>query len=524
MKILSIVAAGVLVGGCTAHGPFDNGFIDPSEVGRFKKQPLLMPILSSLETGIEEPNEEFTNAQDVRPEDLVASAQDYVVGANDMLTISITDLVGPNVETLKQTRVSESGNVSLPLLGQIRAEGLTESQLEQEIIDAYRRNNIIQNAQVTVTVTEARARTFSILGQVQRAGQYQILQSDFRILDALVLAGDVPYQGIENIYVIRRENVGRGRSTTGPAGGATTLPSDELAPRSDAGGVGTARAVLLQTAGADALAPGAGATGTSATRGAATRPAPGGNLTAEERYGIVEGQPVLAPNRGTTTGTTGVGATGRVDPLAPSDARGTVGATGTAGARGTTGAMGATGTMGAGPTTQPAGTGGFEFNNPMGGENVRVIRVPLDELRNGDLKYNIVIRPQDMIIVPNPLTGEYWVAGHVQRGGVYSLTARRITLKEAVDGAGGFDAVAIPARTEVIRRIGRDKEVNVLVDLDKVYAGMQPDIYLKPYDHVRVGTNVFAPFIAALRNGFRVTYGFGFLYDRNYAPQQDQQR
>ena len=35
---------------------------------------------------------------------------------------------------------------------------------------------------------------------------------------------------------------------------------------------------------------------------------------------------------------------------------------------------------------------------------------------------------------------------------------------------------------------------------------------------VRVGTNAFAPFVSAFRNAFRITYGFGFLYDRNYAP------
>jgi protein involved in polysaccharide export with SLBB domain len=82
-----------------------------------------VPIVSTLETGIEEPSEEFSNATDVRPEDLVAATQDYVVGPNDLLNISITDLVGPNIETVKQARVSESGNVSLPLLGQIKAEG-----------------------------------------------------------------------------------------------------------------------------------------------------------------------------------------------------------------------------------------------------------------------------------------------------------------------------------------------------------------------------------------------------------------
>jgi protein involved in polysaccharide export with SLBB domain len=168
------------------------------------------------------------------------------------------------------------------------------------------------------------------------------------------------------------------------------------------------------------------------------------------------------------------------------------------------------------------GTGAFEFNNPMGGENVRVIRVPITDLKNGDLKYNIVILPQDLIMIPNPTIGNYWVAGHVQRTGVYSLTGQKITIKQAIDGAGGFDALAIPARTEVIRRIGKDKEVFAVVNMDKVFAGQQPDVFLKPNDTVRVGTAFWAPFLAAARNGFRMTYGFGFLYDRNYAPEQKQ--
>jgi hypothetical protein len=41
-------------------------------------------------------------------------------------------------------------------------------------------------------------------------------------------------------------------------------------------------------------------------------------------------------------------------------------------------------------------------------------------------------------------------------------------------------------------------------------------LYLKSDDQVMVGTIIWAPFVAAIRNGFRITYGFGFLYDRNY--------
>jgi len=158
-----LVAGGT---GCDTTGDFRKGFFNPGEVGRFRKEPLMMPIVNSLDTGVEEPNDQFSQASDVRAEDLVASTQDYVVGKNDLLSVSITDLVAPGVETVKTARVSESGNISLPLIGQIRGEGMTENQLEEEIRKAYRDQNLMPNAQVSVSVQQALARTFSILGSV----------------------------------------------------------------------------------------------------------------------------------------------------------------------------------------------------------------------------------------------------------------------------------------------------------------------------------------------------------------------
>jgi polysaccharide biosynthesis/export protein len=105
--------------------------------------------------------------------------------------------------------------------------------------------------------------------------------------------------------------------------------------------------------------------------------------------------------------------------------------------------------------------------------------------------------------------------------GVYSLTARKITLKQAIVSAGMFDQIAVPAQTDVIRRVQGDKEIFVQVDLDKVFEGSQPDVFLKPNDVVQVGTSWWAPFAAAVRGGFRFTYGFGFLYDRNFANYND---
>jgi protein involved in polysaccharide export with SLBB domain len=495
MVALGVCAAMVFIaGGCETKG-----FFNPGEVGRFKKEPLLLPILSSLETGTEEPNDQFAGADDVKPEDLVSNAEDYVVGRNDLLAISITDLVAPGVETVKSARVSESGNISLPLIGQIRAEALTEAQLEAEIQRAYREANLMPNAQVSVTVQQALARTFSILGSVSRPGQYQITQADFRILDALVTAGDVSAQGVDYLYVIRRRDTGTDRPSTAPATGtgpgtAPAAPGDTLTPRSDATQMHLKTiAHLVQDA-----APAVPAPADPAAAPAANPAAPGAG--GEGRYIIVDGKPVLVGNQGAAAEPNGAAPAAAAAPAAP--------------APGTPAAP-------ADPAIAPATTPGFEFDGPNTGTNSRIIRVPVTQLKNGDLRYNMVIRAQDMIIAPLPVTGEYFMDGHINRSGVYSLTARNITLKQAVAAAGGFDQLAIPTRTEVIRRIGQDREVFARVDLDKVFAGQQPDIYLKPNDVVRVGTNAIAPFLASFRNAFRMTYGFGFLYDRNYAPQRN---
>jgi hypothetical protein len=167
-------------------------------------------------------------------------------------------------------------------------------------------------------------------------------------------------------------------------------------------------------------------------------------------------------------------------------------------------------------TTAEAGAQDFEFNAPSEPTDKRIIRVPLDALHRGELKYNIVIRPGDFIWVPQPVVGEYYMGGHVLRTGVYSLTARKITLKEAFISAGMLDPVAIPSRTQIIRRIDDSHEIFAVVDIEKIFAGTEPDLVLRPDDQILVGTNIIAPFLAAVRNGFRITYGFGFLYDRNY--------
>ena len=151
------------------------------------------------------------------------------------------------------------------------------------------------------------------------------------------------------------------------------------------------------------------------------------------------------------------------------------------------------------------------------GQLRRIIRFDVRALQAGDPTQNIVLRDADVVTIPSPEVGDFYMAGEVARPGVYSLTGRKITLLQGVAAAGGMSAVAVPWRTEVVRRISQDEEEIIYVDLLKISRGEVPDFYLQPEDLVRVGTDEGAIFNAVIRNAFRATYGVGAVYDMNFA-------
>src|SRR5687767_10609116 len=114
-------------------------FLDQSELTRGPRaERLVVPILSSIDP-IDQAETEFPGATDLRPEDLKVSAVDYRITPGDLVTVSVYDLVQGGVESMRSARVSETGMLSLPLLGDpIRGSGLTEAQLQRAIADRYR--------------------------------------------------------------------------------------------------------------------------------------------------------------------------------------------------------------------------------------------------------------------------------------------------------------------------------------------------------------------------------------------------
>lgn len=120
-----------------------------------------------------------------------AASPEYRLGAGDVVRI----MVYQNPDLTLETRVSESGVVSYPLLGNVRIGGLGVSAAEKLIADGLKNGNFVKSPQVTLTLLQVKGNQASVLGQVNRPGRYPIETADMRMSDLLANAGGVATTG-----------------------------------------------------------------------------------------------------------------------------------------------------------------------------------------------------------------------------------------------------------------------------------------------------------------------------------------
>lgn len=127
---------------------------------------------------------------------------DYKLGSGDVIRV----VVFQNPDLSLETRVSESGVISFPLLGAIKIGGMAASQAEKVIADGLRNGNFVKQPQVSLLVTQVRGNQVSVLGQVNRPGRFPIEVSDMRLSDALAVAGGIASTGAEVVTVVGTRN------------------------------------------------------------------------------------------------------------------------------------------------------------------------------------------------------------------------------------------------------------------------------------------------------------------------------
>jgi len=141
-------------------------------------------------------------AADVASQPRKAATEDpnYSIAPDDVLTID----VWKEPEISRTLPVRRDGKISLPLLNDVQAAGLTPTQLGSEIVEKLRAT--IVHPQVTVIVAQMSSQRIYILGQVTRGGAYPLVP-DMTVMQALSIAGGfTPYANVKKIRVMRKEN------------------------------------------------------------------------------------------------------------------------------------------------------------------------------------------------------------------------------------------------------------------------------------------------------------------------------
>jgi len=141
-------------------------------------------------------------AADVASQPRKAATEDpnYSIAPDDVLTID----VWKEPEISRTVPVRRDGKISLPLLNDVQAAGLTPTQLGSEIVEKLRAT--IVHPQVTVIVAQMSSQRIYILGQVTRGGAYPLVP-DMTVMQALSIAGGfTPYANVKKIRVMRKEN------------------------------------------------------------------------------------------------------------------------------------------------------------------------------------------------------------------------------------------------------------------------------------------------------------------------------
>lgn len=131
------------------------------------------------------------------PPSAAAGKRDYVVGSGDVIRISVYQ----NPDLSLETRVSESGFISFPLLGQVKLSGQSVVQAEKTLADALRNGNFVRQPQVTVLVTQIRGNQVAVLGMVGRPGRYPLEASGTRMTDVLAQAGGISPAGSDVVII-----------------------------------------------------------------------------------------------------------------------------------------------------------------------------------------------------------------------------------------------------------------------------------------------------------------------------------
>ncbi|PWF40460.1 polysaccharide export protein EpsE [Massilia glaciei] len=138
-----------------------------------------------------------------------AAAAEVLLGPGDVLKLSVYG----NPDLALETRVSEAGTITFPLLGQVSIGGMPVVAAEKRIALLLQKGGYVRRPQVNIIVSQLQSQQVGVLGQVNRPGRYPI-ESRRSLMDLLAMAGGIGPEGGDSVSVLRtrdgtttRENI-----------------------------------------------------------------------------------------------------------------------------------------------------------------------------------------------------------------------------------------------------------------------------------------------------------------------------
>ena len=128
-------------------------------------------------------------AQDKQPE--------YQLGAGDNIRVTVFQ----NPDLTLETRVTENGTISVPLIGSVKVGGLTIPAAEQTVAKALKDGNFIQQPQVNIALLQNRGNQVSVLGAVGRPGRFPLETFNTRVSEMIAIAGGISQAGADVVIV-----------------------------------------------------------------------------------------------------------------------------------------------------------------------------------------------------------------------------------------------------------------------------------------------------------------------------------
>jgi polysaccharide biosynthesis/export protein len=118
---------------------------------------------------------------------------EYQLGAGDNIRV----VVFQNPDLTVETRVTENGTITYPLVGELKVGGLTIPDAEQKLAKALKEGHFIQQPQVNILLIQNRGNQVSVLGAVNRPGRFPLETVDIRFSEMIAIAGGIAPAGAD---------------------------------------------------------------------------------------------------------------------------------------------------------------------------------------------------------------------------------------------------------------------------------------------------------------------------------------